>query len=717
MKDRDLIIKRRQQSTESTFFALPNLFYGLHFGILGGLVNAFLGLTFFANYTLYFGQIFVLLCLVIRGINSAMVAVAISALVTSIYASDPYLIIILAMEIICVHVLLKRGFFLLQSVMLYWLAIGIPLLLTLSALTKSTDLQILFINGFTRAINSLICVSVASIIYWLLPRNILQSAYMKRPPKLASLIFSLSMLTVTLPALLISLFFIYQASNQNERAIEQSLKLANEQITHAVLQGVNDLKLSLTQVAKFLADTDNLPATQQLISNIDNQPHLLIGTYIVGQSNNFVATGPSATAHKLLNVRDRVAMINTPAFEEARNLRKTTLSSELVRLSDESFAVFVYAPIFNTTGYKGMIIGAIQFNSYAQLIDEQLNPTIAYVVTDASDKAIVSNFSEIARGQAIELLPHSYPLISSVPTIMFDEEEYLVKQTTLDSDWKILALSSPKLATQEMMHHFFILMVCSILLLVFFGFIAKQLARKITQPLEQIATHFPDKSISLEIMEDAKVSEEIVQLADRLTSSHALMNDFHEQLQEQVESKTRQLKQLNKELYSLAQKDGLTQLLNRAGFNRFALTSYRNCVRNHIKMSIILIDIDHFKRINDSHGHLFGDKCIISVSRVLQQYCKRDTDIIGRFGGEEFIIMINGGEIDEHRERIQLIKDCIAQTDFRHNKEVIKITVSAGMFSVEKDFSIDFESMIKLADDQLYLSKRTGRNKISTLVR
>jgi diguanylate cyclase (GGDEF)-like protein len=194
------------------------------------------------------------------------------------------------------------------------------------------------------------------------------------------------------------------------------------------------------------------------------------------------------------------------------------------------------------------------------------------------------------------------------------------------------------------------------------------------------------------------------------------MSNFHQQLSEQVNNKTKQLKRLNRELYSIAQKDSLTQLLNRAGFNRLAITAYRNCIRNRIKLSFIFIDIDHFKRINDTYGHPFGDKCIVAVAKTIQKHCKRDTDIIGRYGGEEFILMIVGGEISEHNDRVELVKNEIEKLSLLKDHKRVKMTISAGVCSLAKDFTMDYEDLLQLSDEQLYISKKEGRNKITSTV-
>lgn len=717
MNDRDLTIKRRNITSKTSFFATPTLFFGLYAGALGGIVNAFFGIGFFGSFTLYLGQVFVLLCLVLRGINAAFIAVAISSLVTAVNVGDPYLIIIFALEIFSVHVLLKRGVFLLQSVMIYWTCIGIPLSLVLSILSADISAQVLFINGLTLTINGLVCVSIASITIWLLPAGFLKNQYDNAPPPLASVIFSLCMLTVTLPALLISLFFIYQSSKQNEARISENLNASAIELSVVIDKTVAAHTQSLTTLAGYLRGGGDLTEARQIMASIASEYVNFSSTYLLDAADQVIAAGPS-TVEQRLSLSARQSLIRHPSFAQARdglqNKIASTMSDDLI---PGQAAIIMAAPIVYDRDYAGMAVGIISASDFAETLIEGYSSRVDFIILDGKQKIISSSLQWETSFQKFEVQERQHPLISSISLMNIGTDSFLYEEIKTDYGWRIFTLTSPAQSTSDMMDNFLIWLVCACILFIFFALIAKQLSRKITRPLEDIAEHFPDKAMHPSLLEGARVSSELVKLAERLVSSHAVMNNFHQQLSEQVDNKTRQLKQLNRELYSLAQKDGLTQLLNRAGFNRFALTSYRNCVRNRITMSLILIDIDYFKLINDTHGHLFGDKCIIKVSRILQEHCKRDTDIIGRFGGEEFIIMIIGGETFEHHERIQLIKNSISRTRLKHNNIDVKMTVSAGIFSAASDFSVDFESMIKLADEQLYLSKRTGRNKISILTR
>ncbi len=716
MNDREIIARKKPGTSSLTFFAVPNLLFGLNFGVLGGMTNAFLGVPFFGSVTLYFGQFFVLLCLTVRGINSAIFAVAISSLVTAISANEPYLIIIFALEVLVVHALLHRGFFLFQAVVYYWIILGAPLLLTLTALTSGAEHDVLFVNGATRALNALMYVTAAALFHWFLPTKLSRNHYQNPPPKLASMIFSLCLLTVTLPALLIALIFINQAANQTEQVVAQKMQANVFEISANINNLLNQNISNLHTVANLISLNKNQNALQLGLLVAKSNLQMIERTSIYNKDGVLILTSKPYT---MKNVHGYYSAKDKEFFNHTR-------SSKDVYISDASFnkdfedtpIITINIPINSGNEFEGLVQGTIKLTELDDLIDNIVDKEFSYVITDTRNRTIASSMIDntlLVSNFDFEQTEHD--LINSISTILYKNVSYLLEQTTTKGDWTVSVLSDPKLVTTPLIRHFYFLLLFACLLILAFSVVAKHLAKKITRPLEEIAEHYPNTKVHPQIIEDSKVSDEIVKLTNTLVSSHAVMNDFQQQLKEQVDNKTRQLKQLNKELYSLAQKDGLTQLLNRSGFNRFAITSYRNCIRNHLPMSMILVDIDHFKKINDSYGHPFGDKCITTVAKILQKHCKRDTDIIGRFGGEEFILMVVGGEISEHHTRVKLITDTIRSIELNHKNQIVKMTVSAGICSIVEDFTSDFDALIKYADEQLYLSKRTGRDKTSILVR
>ena len=713
----DFTLRNSNTKEYASFFALPSILYGLNFGILGGMLNTFLSVNFFGNASLYFGQVFVLLCLVMKGLNASILAVLISSICAAIYANDPYLVAIYTLEMLFVHVLMRKGRFLLQASITYWLIAGIPLFLILHGLTSAIIADALFIKAITLAINGLFCVSVVAMGCWFLPQKFIYWRYYNDPPSLATIIFSLCMLTVTLPVLAISLFFIWQSSFHNETNVAQGLENVAKQTA-----AFNDLELQrhingLNTLAKVL-DTEPNTATQPFLNVTAKQYELFTSLIVANREGDIKRAAPYIYSLRLNQIhRPNVAFRDY--FKQARNSMNPVVSDAIIGKGfGNEMLISLAVPIISDGLFLGIVQGSITLNNLSAFFENKLPAEYLYVITDSKGRIIsrskAYNFPLLSNFDYEEF---QHDLVSRVSSLRINQQEFLYKQSTTQNGWKITIMRPTTVVTSLLVDNFIILVTATSIVLALFAFISRSLSRKITQPLVDIAEHFPNNDIHPKLIKESRVSSEMVKLTEKLIDSHEVMRNFQQQLSEQVHNKTKQLKQLNRELYSIAQKDSLTQLLNRAGFNRLAITSYRNCMRNHINMSLILIDIDHFKHINDNYGHPFGDKCIVAVAKTIQKHCKRDTDIIGRYGGEEFIIMIVGGEVDEHLQRVEMIRSGIENLRFKNGDGMVQMTISAGYCCVAKEFNVDYEDILQLADEQLYLSKHEGRNRINSIIR
>ncbi len=161
-----------------------------------------------------------------------------------------------------------------------------------------------------------------------------------------------------------------------------------------------------------------------------------------------------------------------------------------------------------------------------------------------------------------------------------------------------------------------------------------------------------------------------------------------------------------KKLYELATRDSLTNLYNRRFFVEFLEERIREGRRDNKTFSMILLDLDHFKEINDEFGHLEGDKVLCQVATTLQGQL-RDTDIICRWGGEEFAVFLPGAELYEAGIVAEKLRSSIAAIQVNAFKQ---ITASFGATQWLADD--DAESIFKRVDNSLYLAKLTGRNKV-----
>ncbi|MDG3085622.1 GGDEF domain-containing protein [Vibrio hannami] len=168
---------------------------------------------------------------------------------------------------------------------------------------------------------------------------------------------------------------------------------------------------------------------------------------------------------------------------------------------------------------------------------------------------------------------------------------------------------------------------------------------------------------------------------------------------------------ISEELYKLASIDSLTGLKNRRTFDSQLLFLMNLARREHRYISLIFCDIDHFKKYNDSLGHYAGDECLKKVAQALSDSCTRETDIVCRYGGEEFAFIIYGENPDTFAFA-EKVRTNVRDLAIPHpDPEIDIVTISAGYFSVIPDETTTPKSLIEKADCGLYVAKHNGRNK------
>ncbi|MGL1937019.1 MAG: diguanylate cyclase [Fibrobacterales bacterium] len=162
-------------------------------------------------------------------------------------------------------------------------------------------------------------------------------------------------------------------------------------------------------------------------------------------------------------------------------------------------------------------------------------------------------------------------------------------------------------------------------------------------------------------------------------------------------------------LEGFATKDALTGLNNRRHFWELAEREVKRSVRYQNAVSIVMLDIDHFKNVNDTYGHAAGDLILKEVSRVFIDIL-RTTDIVGRVGGEEFALLLPETGTGESLQVIERIRTAVEETQVVRNDQSMKVTISAGV--VDGSFSQNLEDLMNRADALLYEAKQSGRNKV-----
>lgn len=164
-------------------------------------------------------------------------------------------------------------------------------------------------------------------------------------------------------------------------------------------------------------------------------------------------------------------------------------------------------------------------------------------------------------------------------------------------------------------------------------------------------------------------------------------------------------------LETQANTDSLTKLYNRRAFYKLGEQVLDGCKRYEHPCSVLMIDIDHFKQINDTHGHAVGDEAICSLSQTLRDTL-READIIGRMGGEEFAVLLPHTDQQQALESAERLRQAVAATPINSTTGTLQMTISIGAAVFNPQHSTTLEQMLITADKALYQAKTTGRNRV-----
>ncbi|NEO25861.1 MAG: sensor domain-containing diguanylate cyclase [Kamptonema sp. SIO4C4] len=175
------------------------------------------------------------------------------------------------------------------------------------------------------------------------------------------------------------------------------------------------------------------------------------------------------------------------------------------------------------------------------------------------------------------------------------------------------------------------------------------------------------------------------------------------------------LQQANQQLQHLAAIDDLTQLANRRSFDEYLHREWLRLQRHHKPLSLILADVDYFKRYNDTYGHPAGDDCLQEVAKILQQMARRSADLVARYGGEEFALILPNTNSHGAMQVAHQIQFHLQQRKLKHPDSDVSdcVTLSLGVGSMIPTSQFSPEDLITLADQALYHAKKEGRDRIA----
>jgi diguanylate cyclase (GGDEF)-like protein len=162
----------------------------------------------------------------------------------------------------------------------------------------------------------------------------------------------------------------------------------------------------------------------------------------------------------------------------------------------------------------------------------------------------------------------------------------------------------------------------------------------------------------------------------------------------------------------MATRDKLTGAVTRQVFDSLFEQAVSRSRRHQQKTTMALIDIDHFKQVNDSYGHQQGDKVLTAVAQIIKLHI-READVLCRWGGEEFLLLLNECDLEHAVERLESVRRAVAAWRFHMDNTSLTVTVSAGLAEHEAGESLT--ELVDRADKALYQAKDKGRNCLSTM--
>jgi diguanylate cyclase (GGDEF)-like protein len=239
---------------------------------------------------------------------------------------------------------------------------------------------------------------------------------------------------------------------------------------------------------------------------------------------------------------------------------------------------------------------------------------------------------------------------------------------------------------------------------------AAEVLRRVPESLTLLAAAF-ERRIDEQIDLDKLAADAHAQLVEMNHGYERLVRRL-EALVAEKEALAAELKRANLDLETLAATDALTRLPNKRSFATTLARDLALAARNGAHVSVVMVDIDHFKRINDTWGHTTGDLALVQVADALAKSA-RESDMVARFGGEEFVAVLSGASSGGARIVAERMRAAVERLSIQTPNGLLKVTASFGIASVQPRGANGGTDLVARADHALYEAKRAGRNRVA----
>jgi diguanylate cyclase (GGDEF)-like protein len=692
-------------------------------GVLGAVLNSF-PIELAYNISLIIGNLaFIIAAAYLRPLFTLLCAlICVAPLLIS--WGHPFGFLTFGLEGLFVSYMRGRGWYLPTADVLYWLLIGMPLTAIIIWFNSISSQGYFLFSLFKQSINAIFYTTLAVILIFVFGDKVNRWIKSQQPPLVKNLKQYLHYILWIMSAFFVVGVCLFLSRNLNDiqqQQFEDKLDISSQYLGHIIENYIDDHKKAIAQAANKLSAIDPEDYNEALGKTHKLYPGFLT-MLIANQTANIVSSSPQTLIDSL--PESGFSVVDRAYFREAFFNQSLYISPVFLGRGFGSDSIIaISAPIYrqNNPQPVGIVEGSLNLNLFAQLNRYAANDReIDVVLTDEKDNVIYSEaklaLTTLSRfNYEVEQVKLKGNLIT-IETTSSNKKRYLYRQISLNNGWKVFVLIEHGQILQLIEQQYVTIFMSLALIFIFVILLAHQVANTLNRPLafalKELARNDGKRGFK-PIPYEAPI--EFLALYKELQQSKESLLNQQSILEETVERRTQDLNEANKTLKNLANKDSLTGLHNRRYLEKQFNELQAILSRNDAAMMVAMLDLDHFKKFNDQYGHLIGDNCLVFVSKAMQGKFDRRSDIVARFGGEEFIIITQhdpeGGvleKLDELREEIACI--CIP-TDCH---QYIGVTISIGTITANASFSKNLEDWIRLADEQLYQAKNNGRNQISS---
>jgi diguanylate cyclase (GGDEF)-like protein len=230
----------------------------------------------------------------------------------------------------------------------------------------------------------------------------------------------------------------------------------------------------------------------------------------------------------------------------------------------------------------------------------------------------------------------------------------------------------------------------------------------INKPWDEASLHLAVEGL----LRQYRLADENRHLIATLSAKNQALLEMNRELEAKVQERTHELAEANSRLAQLAVTDGLTGLYNHRHFHERLSLEVERSARNGLPLSLLMVDVDHFKFYNDHHGHPAGDEVLRQVARILSEG-RRANDVVARYGGEEFSVILVDTAKFTAAKIAERLRERVATSGVPHSADQPggSLAISVGVATFPDDATAS-ELLVRAADDALYAAKRAGRNRV-----